>query len=104
MLALTLLTLLAIGLCSLFSDVAFTTVVTPLAPPSRHGSFAHPQEVLGANGVACFGMTFGLLLAFGRQMRVGRRAEYNGFKPAGSIVVKEKEDTDISKIAYLQDF
>lgn len=46
------LTLLAIGLCSLCSDVAFTTSVTrPLVPAARHATgFANPQDGLDMAG------------------------------------------------------
>ena len=108
----TALTLAAVCACTvlLTGDVlAFTAGVSrgPQLPPHATGAsslagssmpFASAQEVMGAKGVVCFGMGFGVLLALSRglsQSRVSCKAE------GSDIAVKEK--ADISKIAYLQD-
>ena len=113
------LTLAVLGVCTLLlagDALAFTAGVSrgPQLPPHVSGAsslagslpFASVQDAMGAKGVVCFGMGFGILMALSRglsQSRVSCRAEYNGFKPTGSIVAVKDQDTDISKIAYLQD-
>ena len=73
-------------------------------PPWQAGSlpFASAQDVMGAKGVVCFGMGFGILMALSRGLSQSRVSCKASFEQPGSLVVKEK-DTDISKIAYLQD-
>jgi len=115
----TCLMLAVLGACTILltGDVmAFTTLGAPapplnappmLAGPSTKTSqpFASAQEVMGAKGMVCFGMGFGVLMAMSQGLskrsitRVSCKA---GFEQPGSIVLKE-QDTDISKIAYLQD-
>lgn len=62
------------------------------------------QEVMGAKGMVCFGMGFGVLMAMSQGLskrsitRVSCKA---GFEQPGSIVLKE-QDTDISKILGMQ--
>ena len=56
------------------------------------------QEVMGAKGVICFGMGFGVLMAMSQSLsRANARVSCKaGFEQPGSIVLKE-QDTDISK-------
>ena len=55
------------------------------------------QEVMGAKGVICFGMGFGVLMAMSQGLSKRSRVSCKaGFEQPGSIVLKE-QDTDISK-------
>ena len=115
-LSFTTLTLAAIGACTLLlagDALAFTSGVSrgPQLPPHVSGAsslagsslpFVSAQEVMGAKGVVCFGMGFGILMALSRGLSQSRVSCKASFEEPGSLVVKEK-DTDISKIAYLQD-
>ena len=115
-LSFTTLTLAAIGACTLLlagDALAFTSGVSrgPQLPPHVSGAsslagsslpFVSAQEVMGAKGVVCFGMGFGILMALSRGLSQSRVSCKASFEQPGSLVVKEK-DTDISKIAYLQD-
>ena len=113
----TALTLAAIGVCTLLlagDELTFTAGVSrgPQLPPHVSGAsslagsslpFASAHEVMGAKGVVCFGMGFGILMALSRGLTQSRVSCKASFQQPGTIVVKEKDDTDISKIAYLQD-
>mmetsp|Transcript_3400 Transcript_3400/g.3949 ORF Transcript_3400/g.3949 Transcript_3400/m.3949 type:complete len:89 (+) Transcript_3400:156-422(+) len=76
----------------------------PQLPPHVSGAsslagsslpFASAQEVMGAKGVVCFGMGFGILMALSRGLSQSRVSCKASFEQPG-LVLKEK-DTDISK-------
>jgi len=90
-------------------DVAFTVashgpshLTSPSHVSAQRPSFASAQEVMGAKGMVCFGMGFGLLMAINQGLSRRNVSCKASFQQPGTIIVKE-QDTDISKIAYLQD-
>lgn len=93
-------------------DVAFTVAShgTPshLTSPSHvsaktRPSFASAQEVMGAKGMVCFGMGFGLLMAINQGLSRRNVSCKASFQQPGTIIVKE-QDTDISKILEMNQF
>ena len=91
-------------------DVAFTVashgpshLTSPSHVSAQRPSFASAQEVMGAKGMVCFGMGFGLLMAINQGLSRRNVSCKASFQQPGTIVVKE-QDTDISKILEMNQF
>lgn len=91
-------------------DVAFTVashgpshLTSPSHVSAQRPSFASAQEVMGAKGMVCFGMGFGLLMAINQGLSRRNVSCKASFQQPGTIIVKE-QDTDISKILAMNQF